>query len=60
MSQNRYKSIKSWNSLENVIFKQKPFYNMSSNMILEEQFYNTNEIEKENPKLLKFQKKTKK
>lgn len=25
MSQNRYKSIKSWNPLENVIFKQKPF-----------------------------------
>jgi hypothetical protein len=30
---------------------------MSSNMILEEQFYNTNEIEKENPKLLKVPKK---
>ena len=53
MSQNRYKSVKSGNSLENVIFKQKPFYNMLSNMILADQFYNTNEIEKENRKLFK-------
>ena len=53
MSQNRYKSVKSGNTLENVIFKQKPFYNMLSNMILADQFYNTNEIEKENRKLFK-------
>ena len=53
MSQNRYKSVKSGNTLENVIFKQKPFYNLLSNMILADQFYNTNEIENENRKLFK-------
>ena len=53
MSQLRYKGIKSGNSLENMLEKQKPKYNQLSKKILDDIFYNTNDIEDENKKLLK-------
>ena len=53
MSQLRYKGIKSGNSLENMLEKQKPKYNQLSKNILEDIFYNTTDIDDENKKLLK-------
>ena len=44
MSQLRYKGIKSGNSLENMLEKQKPKYNQLSKKILDDIFYNTNDI----------------
>ena len=57
MSQNRYKGVKSGNSLENILFHQKPEYTKISNQILSDQFYSTNDIEVENKKLFKKTKK---
>ena len=53
MSQLRYKGIKSGSSLENMLEKQKPKYNQLSKKILDDIFYNTNDIDDENKKLLK-------
>ena len=57
MSQNRYKGVKSGNSLENILLHQKPEYTKISNQILSDQFYSTNDIEVENKKLFKKTKK---
>ena len=53
MSQTRYKGVKSGNNLENMLLYQKPKFNKLTNNILSDIFYNTNEIEAENKKLLK-------
>ena len=53
MSQTRYKSVKSGNSLQNLYNNQKSKYEKLTNNILKDIFYNTNEIETENKKLLK-------
>ena len=53
MSQTRYKSVKSGNSLQNLYNNQKSKYDKLTNNILKDVFYNTNEIETENKKLLK-------
>ena len=53
MSQTRYKSVKSGNSLQNLYNNQKSKYDKLTNNILKDVFYNTNEIEIENKKLLK-------
>ena len=53
MSQTRYKGVKSGNNLENTLLHQKPKFNKLTNNILSDIFYNTNEIEAENKKLLK-------
>ena len=53
MSQTRYKSVKSGNSLQNLYNNQKSKYDKLTNNILKDVFYNTNEIETENKKLFK-------
>ena len=53
MSEQRYKSIKSGNHLEQKLLIQKPEYDDISNQIFHNHFYNNNEIEKESKKLLK-------
>ncbi len=53
MSQTRYKSVKSGNSLQNLYNNQKSKYDKLTNNILKDVFYNTNEIEVENKKLFK-------
>ena len=53
MSQARYKGVKSGNSLENILYNQKPQYNNLSGQILSDKFFQTNEIEIENKKLFK-------
>ena len=53
MSQQRYKSIKSGNHLQRKLQSQRPEYDDMSNQILNNQFYNNNQIEKESKKLLK-------
>ena len=53
MSVRRYKSVKSGNTLENILKDQKAEYAELSNQILNNQFYNNNEIEAESKKLLK-------
>ena len=53
MSQTRYKSVKSGNSLQNLYNNQKSKYDKLTNNILKDVFYNTNEIEIENKKLFK-------
>ena len=53
MSQQRYKSIKSGNRLEKKLLSQRPEYADISEQILNNYFYNNNEIEKESKKLLK-------
>ena len=53
MSGIRYKSVKSGNSLQNILKNQKAEYTELSNQILNNQFYNNNEIEAESKKLLK-------
>ena len=53
MSQQRYKSIKSGNRLEKKLLSQRQEYADISEQILNNYFYNNNEIEKESKKLLK-------
>ena len=53
LSDQRYKSVKSGTSLNNILENQKPEYNELSNKILENKFYNNDEIEIESKKLLK-------
>ena len=53
LSEQRYKSVKSGTSLNNILENQKPEYNELSNKILTNKFYNNDEIEKESKKLLK-------
>ena len=53
MSQQRYKSIKSGNHLEQKLQNQKSEYNDISSQILSNRFYNNNEIELVSKKLLK-------
>ena len=53
MSNSRYKNIKSGISINNFLERQKSQYNEMSNKILENNLYNSNDIEKEAEKLLK-------
>ena len=53
LSDQRYKSVKSGTSLNNILENQKPEYNELSNKILTNKFYNNDEIELESKKLLK-------
>ena len=53
LSDQRYKSVKSGTSLNNILENQKPEYNELSNKILTNKFYNNDEIECESKKLLK-------
>ena len=53
LSQLRYKRIKSGNSLDYLLLKQKPKYNQLSNNILNDQYFLSKEIDNENKKLLK-------
>ena len=53
MSDQRYKSIKSGNHLQKKLLSQRPEYDDISAQILNNHFYNNNEIEKESKKLLK-------
>ena len=53
MSEQRYKSVKSGNSLNSVLSKQKKEANNLSSKILSNNLYIDNEIEKENKKLFK-------
>ncbi len=53
MSEQRYKSVKSGNSIQNILLKQKPEANNLSNKILSNNLYIDNDIEKENKKLFK-------
>ena len=52
LSDQRYKSVKSGTSLNNILENQKPEYNELSNKILTNKFYNNDEIELESKKLL--------
>ena len=53
MSDQRYKSVKSGNSLKNILLKQKQQSNDLSNKILSNNLYIDNNIEKEGKKLFK-------
>ena len=53
MSEQRYKSIKSGNHLQKKLLSQRQEYNDIAEQILNNQFYNNNDIEKESKKLLK-------
>ena len=53
LSQARYKGVKSGNSLESILYNQKPGYNKLTEKILGDKFYQTDEIEIENKKLFK-------
>ena len=53
MSDQRYKSIKSGNHLQKKLLSQRPEYYDISAQILNNHFYNNDEIEKESKKLLK-------
>ena len=53
MSEQRYKSVKSGNSIQNILSKQKQEANILSNKILTNNLYIDNDIEKENRKLFK-------
>ena len=53
LSDQRYKSVKSGTGLNNILENQKPDYNELSNKILENKFYNNDEIEVESKKLFK-------
>jgi len=53
MSEQRYKSIKSGNHLQKKLLSQRQEYNDIAAQILNNHFYNNNDIEKESKKLLK-------
>ena len=53
MSDKRYKGVKSGNCLNNILKNQKKEYRELSNQILKNNFYITNDIEKESQKLFK-------
>ena len=53
LSEQRYKSVKSGTSINNILENQKPEYNELSGKILSNKFYNNDEIEIESKKLLK-------
>ena len=53
LSEQRYKSVKSGNSLNNILSKQKRETNSLSNRILSDNLYLDNSIEKENKKLFR-------
>ena len=53
LSEQRYKSVKSGTHLNNILENQKQEIKELSNNILNNKFYNNNEIEKESKKLLK-------
>ena len=53
LSDERYKSVKSGESIDNILKQQQPEYSELSNNILLNKFYNNTEIENEAQKLLK-------
>ena len=53
LSQLRYKSVKIGNSLESLLIKQKPKYYQLSNNILNDNYFQSNEVDEEIQKLKK-------
>ena len=53
LSQLRYKGVKSGNSLESLLLKQKPKYYQLSNNILNDKYFQSKDVDYENKKLFK-------
>jgi hypothetical protein len=54
LSNLRYKGVKSGNSLQSVLSKQKPIYNQIINKVLNDEFYQSNDIHSEKMKFMKM------